>query len=309
MGNGADNDPRRFGHLIPKPDGTVDILVHSKAASLDVLAELAKITEVIFHLQPVVLSFHAVAMNHEELLSSSETFRARLSAFRGDNMVPMVVLLGGFALLSQKIANFLSSASAFLSQTQTNLSNTYGSTSAEAKAWNAERHRLHEARFSYRFLYELRNYSQHWGLPLSSLNVSGERTTADSSMLFQAKALILRDGLLSVGYKWGKLQMDLLKQPSEFDLLPLCGEYFATLRSLCLSALRLQDLRLAECARYFDTVKRILQIPVGALPIVVLGDPKPGIPPSRFSVIPMDQFEWLLRHYESMLEQNPPQTG
>jgi hypothetical protein len=70
-----------------------------------------------------------------------------------------------------------------------------------------------------------------------------------------------------------------------------------------LEAVKLQNPRLAECARYFDAVRRTLKIPVGAVPVIFIGEStSKEIPPSRFEVIPMEQFEYLLREYDQLLK-------
>ena len=161
---------------------------------------------------------------------------------------------------------------------------------------------MHATCFSYRFLYELRNFSQHGWLPLSSLNIAGERTSENAPMLFKISTMILRDGLLDAGYKWGKLQVEIKQQPPEFELLPLIAEYFQILCQLCLEALQFQSVRLAECASYFNAVRRTQKIPMGAVPVIFIGEsPSKGIPPSRLEVLPIGQFEYLLREYDKLL--------
>ena len=161
---------------------------------------------------------------------------------------------------------------------------------------------MHAALFSYRFLYELRNFSQHGGLPLSSLNIAGERASENAPMLFKINTMISRDGLLEAGHKWGKLKVEIQQQPSEFELLPLIAEYFHILCQLCLEALQFQSVRLAECASYFNAVRRTQKIPMGAVPVIFIGkSPAKGIPPSRLEVFPIGQFEYLLREYDKLL--------
>lgn len=161
---------------------------------------------------------------------------------------------------------------------------------------------MHAACFSYRFLYELRNFSQHRSLPLSSLNINGERATENAPTLFKIRAMLLRDGLIGTRHEWRKLKVEIQQQPPEFELLPLIAEYFHILCQLCLEALQFQNVRLAECASYFDAVRRTQKIPTGAVPVIFIGESSAkGIPPSRLEVIPIAQFEYLLREYDKLL--------
>ena len=296
-------DVRRLGYYIPQRDGTVDFAVHGKVASADVLAELHEIISVVFNLQPVIFAFDVVEKNYQELSTSLEAHLLQFNNLATQNVVPISIGMDGLVLVAQKVSNFLSSASAFLAQTERQLRCVHGDDSPELNMWNERRKNLHANSFSYRFLYELRNFAQHRSLPLSNFNISGERSSKDAPMVFKTGALILRDGLLEDGYDWKKLQVEIQKQPSEFKLLPLTTEYLHCLRQLCLEAVKFQDARLVECARYFGAVRRTLKIPVGAVPVIFVGEStSKEIPPSRFEVIPMDQFAYLLQAYLQLIK-------
>jgi len=299
----ATTDVRKLGYYIPKSDGTMDFDVHGKVAGADVLAELHEIISVVFNLQPVIFAFDIVERNYRELLAALDSHRLRLNNLSTPNIVPMSVIMDGIILAGQKISNFLSSASAFLAQTETQLRSVHGSDSPELNSWNEERKNLHASHFSYRFLYELRNFAQHRSLPLSNFNISGERSSKDAPMVFKTGATILRDGLLADGYDWKKIRVEIQHQPTEFDLLPLIAGYLRSLCQLCLEAVKLQNVQLVECARYFDAVRRTLDIPMGAVPVIFIGESKlEEMPPSRFEVIPMEQFSYLLQKYKVLLK-------
>lgn len=154
------------------------------------------------------------------------------------------------------------------------------------------------------FLYELRNFNQHCSLPFSSLNIAGERVSENASMLFKINTMILRNGLFNTGFTWGKKATErILEQAApEFELLPLIPEYFHFLSQLCLDAVQLQSVQLAGCASYFDALHRTLKIPAGAVPVIYIGESiSKEMPPSRLEVIPMMQFEYLLREYNKLL--------
>lgn len=300
-------DVRRFGYYIPKLDGAVDFIVH-QAASADVLTEFHETCRVISNLQPIIFAFDIVERNYRELVDSVEEYRSQLNNSVTANAGHIPGDVNGVVLVAQKVSNFLSSAGAFLTQTEIQLGSAHGKESPELEMWNTKRKDQHAACFSYRFLYELRNYSQHRSLPFSYLNIAGERITKEAPMLFKISTMILRDGLLGSGHEWKeKLKVEIQKQPPEFELLPLIAEYLHSLRQLCLEAVNLQRARLAECARYFDAMRRTLKIPTGAVPVIFIGEsPSKGIPPSRLEVIPIERFEYLLREYDKLLNMCEP---
>lgn len=299
----ATTDVRRFGYYIPKPGRSFDSVVHNPALSADVLTEFHEICSVISNLQPIIIAFDIAERNFRELVDSIENHRSQLnnSATADAGLIPVGV--GGVVLVAQKASNFLSSAGAFLAQTEIQLGRVHGENSPESKMWNEKRKDMHAACFSYRFLYALRNFSQHGGLPLSSLNIAGERASENAPMFFKISTIISRDGLLGARHDWEKkVQVEIQQQPPEFELLPLIEEYFHILCQLCLEAVQFQSARLAECASYFEAVRRTQKIPTGAVPVIFIGEsPSKGIPPSRFEVLPIAQFEYLLREYDKLL--------
>src|ERR1035437_10740021 len=223
----ATTDIRRFGYYIPKLNGTVDFVVHNQVASADVLTEFHEISSVIFNLQPIIFAFDTVERNYRELVDSIEDHQSQLSNSVMASTKPISVVMDGFVLTTQKISNFLSSTSAFLAQTETQLRRVHGLDSLELNMWNEKRHDLYDDNFSYSFLYELRNFAQHCSLPFSRFNIAGERASENAPMLFKINAMILRDGLFGVGFHWKKsVEVEIRKQPTEFELLFLIPEYF-----------------------------------------------------------------------------------
>ena len=293
---------QRFGYYIPKPDGTMDFFVHDQVATADILTEFHGICSVIFNLQPILFSFDTVERNYSELVDSIKNHQLHMGNSVIVSAEPISTVIDGFALTSQKISNFLSATSAFLAQTETQLRRAHGVGSPTLEMWNEKRKYLYDNNFSYRFLYELRNFAQHCSLPFSRFDVAGERAFENASMLFNVNAMILRDGLFGVGFQWKKpVEAEIRKQPAEFELLRLIPEYFHILRQLCLEAIQLHRERLADCARYFDAVRRILKIPVGAVCVIFIGESASrDFPPSRFKSIPIEQFDYLIREYDKL---------
>lgn len=300
----ATTDKRRFGYYIHKLNGTMDFVVHEQAASIDVLAEFYEVTSTIFKLQPIVFAYNVIERNYQELFDSIQKHCLQLDNMLEINTEPTSLIMDRNVLIIQKITNFLSSATAFLAQTETQLRKVYKTDSPELNMWNEKRNKIYADNFSYFFLYELRNFNQHCSLPFSSLNIAGEHVSENASMHFKINTMILRDGLFNNSFNWSKKATQRIQEQAapEFELLFLIQEYFHFLSQLCLDAMQLQNVQLAGCASYFNVLHRKLKIPAGAVPVIYIGDsPSKGIPPSRFEIIPMMQFNYLLREYDKVL--------
>lgn len=178
----ATNETRRFGYYIPQQNGTVDISVGVNVAGADVLAELHKTVGVIFKLQPIIFALDMVERNYQEFLDSIENYRSRLEDVKPGLPVGISTAMDGFLSASQKVTNFLSSTSAFLAQTEMQLRRIHGKDSPEFNSWDEKRKNLHAQSFSYRFLYELRNFAQHRNIPFSNLNIAGKRPSEELPM-------------------------------------------------------------------------------------------------------------------------------
>jgi hypothetical protein len=74
--------------------------------------------------------------------------------------------------------------------------------------------------FSYRFLYKLRNYSQHFGMPITSLNTCSEIVNFEPFEVgYVLKLIALKDELIKYD-KWKKIKNEVLSLPDQVDMSP-----------------------------------------------------------------------------------------
>jgi hypothetical protein len=124
----------------------------------------------------------------------------------------------------------LSSIRTYLDHTETRLKREYGLASEEYKIFKTETSRTYDENFAYRFLYKLRNYSQHCGLPAGLLEVSS--FSENELPKYILKLSLLRDDLLQ-NFKWGnQVTEELCKQEEVFDILYLIKTKFNLLEKI-----------------------------------------------------------------------------
>lgn len=301
-----DIDSRRFGYIyLQHIENKFNYVVNHEVISANILNELNERIRVIFNLEPIITALVGVERNYLELLDSIENHRSLLNKLGAEslNVLPILVAMEGKLSATQKITNFLSSASAFLVQTETQIRRLHGKDSNELMVWNKTRKDLHASSFSYRFMYELRNFTQHDSLPFSTFKVLGTRASESVPMEFTTSITILRDWLLNKGYDWKKLKIEIERQPPEFDLLPFVTEYLNNLRQLCLASLKFCDSRLAECGSYLATITKKLKLPEGTVPVIFDGESNSeDMPPPRVELIPMTEFKYLFQEYDRLLK-------
>lgn len=301
-----EREARRIGYYIARPDDKYDFKVLAKPVSDEVLDELHAIIDVVFFLQPIAIALAAMQRNHGELTQFVARHPDELAASQ-QSFVETVAVLNGMVEASRFAGNFLAATTALLSLIEAALRRTYGKDSAQLTGWNYERRERHAASFAYRFLYELRNFSQHRALPISSFHVSGGRANDDEPMTYATSLRLQRDKLLVDGFDWAKLRPELEQQPAEFELLPLVDEYAGIVESLTLDVFMLEGARLANCLRYMEAVTKTLQLPEGAVPALFVGEVRaPGIPPSGAEIIPMEQLRWIMQRWDALLNRVHP---
>jgi hypothetical protein len=125
--------------------------------------------------------------------------------------------------LQGAVVNYLTAVRLYLDHRQTQLTRDYGPTSSVLAVFNESRRRIHQGTPEYRFTYELRNYVQHCGMPLQSIQASQEASNEPESQKFTARTFVgcSRDSLLRSFGGW-KHSADFLRgQKAEFEILPI----------------------------------------------------------------------------------------
>jgi hypothetical protein len=100
--------------------------VNADVLDQDVLSEMHRVVSVVFDLQPIMFAFDVVERNYRELIDSVQAYRTQLNKITSNMAVSGAFVMEGLILASQRINNLLSSASAFLAQTDTNLRRLHG---------------------------------------------------------------------------------------------------------------------------------------------------------------------------------------
>ena len=123
---------------------------------------------------------------------------------------------------NRRILNFLYSFRTFLDHWETKLKRRYGKDSEQVRRFKAACSDAYDSCFSYRFIYKLRNYAQHYEMPLGNLSLS-QRTNQDLGKKDCEIALYFsRESLLTdPSFDWGSpLRGELLNLSPKFEIAP-----------------------------------------------------------------------------------------
>ena len=118
------------------------------------------------------------------------------------------------------IMNFLSSIQTFLDHTETKFKRKYGVESIETVRFKKFISNIYDSDFSYRFIYKLRNYTQHCGMPIGDISSHSVGINEDTKETKESLHILFnRDELLENYDGRGTfVREELKKQQPKFDI-------------------------------------------------------------------------------------------
>lgn len=170
--------------------------------------------------------FFIVELNYNEFQKKSNFYFVKYSK---DRRIDAVKIQKIYLDLNRLLLNLLSSIKTFLEHTETRLKRVYGHDSEEMKLFKSETAIGYDQHFEYRFLYKLRNYAQHCGLPSGSIEFTSEGEDVVQNSL---KIFFDRDILLQNYKEWAVVKNDLLKRPERFEVLPIIEVKYNLLKEI-----------------------------------------------------------------------------
>ncbi|GIJ30809.1 hypothetical protein Vqi01_59710 [Micromonospora qiuiae] len=197
--------------------------------------------------------FKLVARSYEEI-ESLNTYYLRLFGLpRERGRIQPREAATGFM---SSCVNWLNVVRLFLDHEETWLKRTFGETSTNFVDFKSACSRAFDSSIAYRFLYKLRNYTTHCGLPISSVNLDAPTEEERAAGLHQRISFRLnRDDLLR-DFSWGaKVRADLAAMEPAFELLPLIRQAMPHLDNI-LQITVATDVR--ECLQALPVVRRYL---------------------------------------------------
>lgn len=189
--------------------------------------------------------------------------------------------------IREQILHFLASFLAFLDNWKTYITRTFGPD--ELDTFKRATHKEFNEHFSYRFIYELRNYTLHCDNPVS--RVSAKLLSDDTETV---DIIINRDKLLKT-YKWPD-KVKLESEPEEFDLTKHMKKAL-----VCLTRIHEVCLNIGNVRKVYESAIEVYKIRVsnkdidGEFYIIHFEDISNNTSPSSISIIPIRLAEVLLK--------------
>lgn len=289
---------RRIGHFSGGENGTIDIAIMEKDFNDKLYDELNQHIDFIFKLQPILISYETIELSYREILELIKKYDQHFATVIAPDAAHVGILLGYLVEITQKIINFLSSATSFLTCSEVRLKKEFGKNSKQLNEWNEYRRNLYSQNFEYRFLYQMRNYSQHYHLPVSNIGVKlnnlaiGDRSTSNTIEIY-------RDELLSSDYDWPEdIKEDIKGLDKIIDVAPIVESYMNSLRKIAYKYVSVYEREIQECHHYLVALRKFFVFPENSTPVIYIGETPKGQPaPRQVEFIPFYQFNWIRKHY------------
>jgi len=164
---------------------------------------------------------------------------------------------GNFRMIDQRTVavlfmgettNWLASTRLYLVSERDFILNQFGEASEEVRAFDKATSQAFDTYAGYRFLYNLRDYAQHCGPPVSGVTISRDPATRRKIELY-----LSRSELLVARFNWNRHAKQLLENwPEQISVLPLIEESMAGFRLIEDEVLRIL---IARCGAAIATMR------------------------------------------------------
>lgn len=129
--------------------------------------EYKKAFKRVYSINEDISLFGNVQANYDGYMNVLKDFLPRFMSDQKIDAVTMDQMIGNINLL---LANYLTTVITLLDHSELKLKRLYGEKSVRYKNFNDAKSKLYDTYFSYRFLYHLRHYIQHCGMPITGFN-------------------------------------------------------------------------------------------------------------------------------------------
>jgi len=239
-----------------------------------------------------------VALNYEDLQNQLQRLAREYEADPSMSWIRMEMM--GLTI-NRHILNFLSAARMFLDHSEYNLKRRHGQASNRLERFKNACSSAYDTQFSYRFMYELRNYSQHCDMPLGNLQLQSQKREEDSQTVEHSLRISFdRDKLLQE-YDWkAELRAEIQNLPKEFEINSHIHQMMNCLVKINLTLLEDDLKELDESVEVIDNLTKSIK-GIGGRPFVAEGAPTEGDKKMKMSLewIPLELAD-LVRNLRSV---------
>lgn len=174
----------------------------------------------IYEINEALLLLEAVRANYQSYIELMKHYLSLYMSSQNIDVVTMDQMIGNINL---HLINYLSTVKTFLEHSEFKLKSLYGANSDRYKNFENTKSNLFDSCFSYRFLYHLRNYVQHCGMPIAGFDgvKYGHNDKINKRIEVFLIAYCDRDELLKKYDSWHRILLkEIPKLQPKIDITP-----------------------------------------------------------------------------------------
>jgi hypothetical protein len=134
--------------------------------------------------------------------------------------------------INRKLTNYLSSFRLYLDFCESRLKRRYGKDSIEVREFKEACSTAFDTSFPYRFVTKLRNFSQHFGMPIGHIRGRGSIIRSDDPEYSNEICFDTEELLRIGGDLWGPVRADLNTAPAQIEVGPVMAMAPSHLRGI-----------------------------------------------------------------------------
>jgi hypothetical protein len=295
----------RIGSLKSSEKRTTDYMIESRLLSEYWFKTMREKTQVLWDIKKIHDPWKAAHENHKTLLFFIENHEEDLNKANELYLVDEKAQDSMIKII-QLVTNCIVSSTTFLTIVEIYIREKNDLDKSIKDDWNKKRQELHKSNFYYRLAYDLRNYSQHYGIP-----ISGIAFTMDGDSVKKIEAFLLVADLISGRFKWNKNLLSELQQArnSEFDILNVLTEYLQCIDEIYRNTIELHCQSIRDCEDYFNELCMKHDIDEDSHPVVFKGKILPGenIPREK-EFIPLYVLRKIKKDWHQILKFKGPEA-
>jgi len=160
--------------------------------------------------------FSILFQNFEEYKSLFEFYS---NEYNKNPNIGMFLLAEIKTELNRRIVNYLTSGRMFTDHIEANIKSNYGEESEQWKIFKGICNKVYDENFSYRFIYKLRDFVQHCGLPIDHIKCSSKVVNLQTREEKHSLQINFdRDSLLQKRSFWEKIYQEMCELPKVFNV-------------------------------------------------------------------------------------------
>lgn len=196
--------------------------------------------------------FTILNLNYKELKNTLDKYLVEYQNNQSINWIKMEEM---YVDTNRLLLNFLSTFRTYLDHTESMLKGKYGKESENTKRFLTLCSEQFDNYFSYRFLYKLRNYTQHCGMPLGSLTINSKAIDNKSKDIINYLAIFFdRDTLLKNYDSWTVIKNEIEKLPTKIEITPFVDEVMECISKINSLVIEYEFENLSKSSQYFENL-------------------------------------------------------